>query len=308
MKFRKLPPLNELAAFEAVARHRSFTKASKELFLTPSAMSQRIRQLEQHLDAQLFVRTRRSVRLTTDGARYLQAVRDALSRLAVASESFSGTGTKQLRLGIVPALASNWLIYRVRAFHRQFPNIDLDIQSAIAMANVRAGEVDIAIRWGKGDWPGLEKFKLFSDELLPVCSKAYLKEVGTLRCPADLRKAVLLRNSIQPWNPWFEKAGLDWSEPVHGPSFNDSTLALQAAVDGHGVALGRRMLVEHLLEQGSLVQLFEISAAIEEAFFVVYLKDSLQRAEVAAFIDWLKSAAEEERRASRSHQVSKPTS
>jgi LysR family transcriptional regulator, glycine cleavage system transcriptional activator len=306
MKFRKLPPLNELAAFEAIARHRSFTKASKELFLTPSAISQRLRQLEEHLDAQLFVRTRRSVQLTADGARYLQVVRDALSKLALASEGFSETETKQVRLSIVPALASNWLIRKLRAFYRQFPNIDLDIQSAIAMANVGAGEVDIAIRWGKGDWPGLEKFKLFSDELLAVCSKGYLREMGTLRYPVDLRNAVLLRNSIQPWKPWFERAGLDWLEPVRGPLFNDSTLALQAAVDGHGVALGRRMLVEHLLEQGSLVQLFDISAPMEEAFFVVYLKDSLQRAEVAAFIDWIKSLVEQERRASKSEQVGEP--
>lgn len=293
MKFRKLPPLNELAAFEAIARHRSFTKAAKELFLTPSAISQRLRELEKHLDARLFVRTRRSVQLTTEGARYLDAVRDALSKLALASESVTETGTRRLRLGIVPALASNWLIYRLRAFHRRFPNIDLDIQSAVAMARIEAGEVDIAIRWGKGDWPGLEKFKLFADELVPVCSKSYLKEVGTLRVPADLQKVVLLRNAIQPWKPWFKKAGLDWPEPSHGPSFSDSSLALQAAADGHGVALGRRMLVEQLLEQGSLVQLFNISAPIEEAFFVVYLKDSLQRAEVAAFIDWIKSVAEE---------------
>src|SRR5262249_2060585 len=145
MKFRKLPPLNELAAFEAIARHRSFTKASKELFLTPSAISQRLRQLEKRLDAQLFVRTRRSVQLTMDGARYLQVVGDALSKLALASESFTVTTTKRLRLGIVPALASNWLIYRLREFHSQCPNIDLDIQSAIAMANIEAGQVDIAI-------------------------------------------------------------------------------------------------------------------------------------------------------------------
>lgn len=303
MKFRKLPPLNELATFEAIARHRSFTKASKELFLTPSAISQRLRQLEERLDAQLFVRTRRSVELTTDGARYLRAVRDALSKLALASEGFSETGTKQLRLSVVPALASNWLIRKLRTFYRQFPNIDLDIQSAIAMANVAAGEVDIAIRWGRGDWPGLEKFKLFSDELLAVCSKGCLKEMGTLRRPADLRNAVLLRNAIQPWKPWLEKAGLDWPEPMHGPLFNDSTLALQAAIDGHGVALGRRMLVEHLLEHGPLVQLFDISAAMEESFFVVYLKDSLQRAEVVAFIDWIKSVAEQEQRSSKSHQA-----
>jgi DNA-binding transcriptional LysR family regulator len=300
MRFRKLPPLSELAAFEAIARHRSFTRASKELFLTPSALSQRLRHLEEHLDTRLLVRTRRSVELTTEGARYLEAVREALSKLAIASERFAASRPKRLRLGIVPALASNWLIYRLRSFHQRFPNIDLDIQSAIAMAKIDAGEVDVAIRWGKGDWPGLEQFKLFPDELVAVCSPGYLKEVGPLRSPADFEKAVLLRNAIQPWQPWFEKAGLDWPEPDQGPSFSDSTLALQSAADGHGVALGRRMLVQHLLEQGSLVQLFDITAPIEEAFFVVYLERSLQRPEVAAFMEWIKSVAEEERYATNS--------
>jgi len=294
MKFRKLPPLNELAAFEAIARHRSFTKASKELFLTPSAISQRLRQLEKRLDAQLLVRTRRSVQLTTEGARYLQAVSDALSKLTVASEDLADTGTRRIRLGIVPALASNWLIYKLQAFYRRFPDIDLDIQSAIAMTNIGAGEVDIAIRLGTGDWPGLEKLKLFPDELLAVCSKAYLKQARRLRSPADLRSAVLLRNAIQPWKPWFEKAGLDWPEPARGPLFSDSTLALQAAADGHGVALGRRILVKNLIERGVLVQLFGISAVMEEAFFVVYRKASLERPEIAAFIDWIKSVAESE--------------
>jgi len=105
---------------------------------------------------------------------------------------------------------------------------------------------------------------------------------------------VLLRNAIQPWKPWFEKAGLDWPEPARGPLFNDSTLALQAAADGQGVALGRRILVKNLLERGVLVQLFGISAVMEEAFFVVYRKASLERPEIAAFIDWIKSIAEGE--------------
>ena len=308
MKFHKLPPLHDLAAFDAIARHRSFTKASEELFLTPSAVSQRLRQLETHLDTQLIVRTKRSVELTTDGARYLGAVRDALSKLALASDSLTETGTsRRLRVGVLPALASNWLIFRLGAFHRQFPDIDLDIRSAIGMAKIEAGELDIGIRWGRGDWPGLEQFKLFPDELLAVCSKAYLAQAGGLRCPADLANAVLLRNAIQPWKPWFAKAGLDWPEPVRGPSYNDSTLALQAAIEGQGVALGRRLLVQHLLEQGCLVQLFDLSVIIEEAFFVVYPKESLKRAEVVAFIDWIKSVAAAERHAPESPPVLKPS-
>ena len=300
--FRKLPPLNALAAFEAVARHRSFTKAAAELFPTHSAVSQRVTQLEKHLDARLLARSRRTVELTAVGARYLESVRGALSTLALASDQFSENAPRQLRLSVVPVLASNWLIYRLRSFRRLHPNVDLDIQSSTAMANIKSGEVDAAIRWGKGDWPGVESIKLFSDELVPVCSKPYLKETGVPKSPADLHQAVLLRHSLQPWKPWFEKAGLDWPEPMHGPVFNDSSLMLQAAVDGHGIALGRRMLVEDLLDQGLLVKLFDISVFIEEAFYVVFTKESLQRAEVAAFVNWVKSVADEEvaTRASRS--------
>ncbi|MES2561496.1 MAG: transcriptional regulator GcvA [Pseudomonadota bacterium] len=294
MSFRKLPPLNALAAFEAVARHRSFTKAANELFLTHSAVSQRVTQLEKHLNVQLLARSRRAVDLTAEGARYLESVRDALSTLALASGRYSQTSPRRLRLSVVPVLASNWLISRLRAFHRLHPNIELDIQSSTAMANITTGEVDVALRWGKGDWTGVEKVKLFSDEVFPVISPSYLKEIGVPRSPADLRNATLLRHSLQRWKRWFEKAGLEWPEPTQGPLFNDSSLMVQAATEGHGVALGRRILVEDLLDQGLLVKLFDISAFIEEAFYVVFLNESLQRAEVAAFVDWIKSVVAEE--------------
>ena len=292
--FRKLPPLNALAAFEAVARHRSFTKAAKELFLTHSAVSQRVAQLEKHLKVRLFVRSTRGVELTPEGARYLESVREALSTLAVASDRFSGAEPKLLRLSVVPALASHWLIYRLPSFHRLHPNIDLDLQTSTAMANIKSGEVDVGLRWGKGEWPDVEKVKLFSDELFPVCSKGYLKEIGALRAPPDLKRAVLLRHALQRWKPWFKKAGLDWPEPSTGPMFNDSALMLQAATDGHGVALGRRMLAHGLIEQGLLVRLFDISVSVEEAFYVVFAKEALERTEVAAFVNWIKSASEEQ--------------
>ena len=289
MSFRKLPPLNALAAFEAVARHRSLTKAAKELFLTHSAVSQRVTQLERHLDAQLLIRSSRSVELTPTGARYLESVQQALSTLAEASGQVARKELRLIRLSVVPVLASNWLISRLRSFHRLHRDIDLEIQSSKAMANIKGGEADVAIRWGNGDWPGIEKVKLFSDELFPVCSKSYLVEIGALRSPADLRRAVMLRHSLQPWKPWFESAGLKWPEPKHGPMFNDRSLMLQAAIDGHGVALGQRMLIEDLIEEGALVRLFDVSVLVESAFYVVFLKQSLQRAEIAAFVEWITS-------------------
>jgi LysR family glycine cleavage system transcriptional activator len=161
--FRKLPPLAELAAFEAIARHRSFTKAAKELFLTPSAISQRIRQLEARFDTRLFVRTRRSVTLTATGVSYLESVQDSLARLAAASDRLARPCARPLCVGIVPALASNWLIYKLRSFHQQHPEIDLQIQAAIGMANLKAGEIDVAIRWEKAigqTWKSSNSFQM----------------------------------------------------------------------------------------------------------------------------------------------------
>ena len=289
MAFRRLPPLTALAAFEAVARHRSVTKAAQELFLTHSAVSQRVTQLEKQLNVRLLTRSRRGVELTPAGARYLETVQSALSTLASASAQYASDQPRQLRLSVVPVFASNWLIGRLSDFHRLHPQIDLDIHSSTAMANVKSGEADVAIRWGDGGWPGLEKVKLFSDELFPVSSPAYAKALGRLRSPADLKRAVLLRHTLQRWRPWFEKAGLDWPEPARGPTFNDSTLMLQAAADGHGIALARRMLTADMLDRGDLVKLFDVTAPMHEAFYLVFVKASRERAEVAAFIEWIVS-------------------
>jgi LysR family transcriptional regulator, glycine cleavage system transcriptional activator len=298
--FRRLPPLNALTAFEAVARHCSFSQAAKELFLTHSAVSQRVALLESQLKTKLFLRSTRGVELTPAGARYLESVREALSALAVASDRFSDAEPKVLRVSVVPVLASNWLVYRLRSFHRLHPTIDLDIQASTAMANIKSGEIDVGLRWGKGDWPDLEKKKLFSDELFPVCSDAYLKEAGPIRAPADLKGAVLLRHALQRWKPWFAEAGLDWPEPSSGPLFNDSALMLQAAIHDQGVALGRRILADALIEQGLLVRLFDVSAFVEEGFYVVYSKASFERDEVAAFVSWITSIAHEEVRSADS--------
>jgi LysR family glycine cleavage system transcriptional activator len=172
--------------------------------------------------------------------------------------------------------------------------VELDIETSTAMANVKTDEVDVAIRWGNGDWPDVEEVKLFSDELIPVCSPAYLEELGALRLPLDLKRAVLLRHKLQHWKPWFEKARLDFSEPAQGPMFNDSALMIQAAVDGLGVALARQMLVEGLLEQHALIKLFDVSVVVDDAFYVVFNRDALERAEVAAFVQWIRSAATED--------------
>ncbi|HEX9200467.1 MAG TPA: transcriptional regulator GcvA [Acidobacteriaceae bacterium] len=291
MLFRKLPPLSALAAFEAVARHRSFTNAGKELFLTHGAVSQRISLLEKHLNTRLFARSNRAVELTAEGARYLEAVRDALSKLTSASDQFSQDGKRQLRLSVTPIFARHCLARRLSDFHRLHPSIDLDIRSLPQYANISAGEVDIAISWGNGNWPGVEKIRLIPGEFFPVCSEAYRKEKEPLKIPADLRRTTLLRHSRIPWKPWFKYAGLECEEPSAGPCFDDIGLMLQAAVDGLGVALAHRLLVEGMLEDGRLVRLFDISSfGGEDAIYVVYAKESMHREEVAVFVNWITAA------------------
>ncbi len=291
MPFRKLPPLSALAAFEAVARHRSFTNAGKELFLTHGAVSQRISLLEKHLNTRLFVRSNRAVELTAEGARYLEAVREALSKLTSASDQFSQDGKRHLSLSVAPIFARHWLAHRVSDFHRLHPNIDLDLLSSHQYAKIKAGEVDVAIRWGNGNWPEVEKIRLIPGEFFPVCSEAYRKEKEPLRTPADLRRTTLLRHSTIPWKPWFKYAGLGWEEPSAGPRFDDIGLMLQAVVDGLGVALAHRLLIEGMLKDGRLVRLFDISPFRgEDALYVVYAKESMHREEVAAFVDWIRAA------------------
>src|SRR6266699_811280 len=291
MLFRKLPPLSTLAAFEAVARYRSFTNAGKDLFLTHGAVSQRISLLEKHLNTRLLVRSNRAIELTAEGARYLEAVREALSKLTSASDQLSQRGKRPLKLSVAPAFANHWLIHRLSYFHRLHPNIDLDIRSSYLYVDIKAGEADIAIRWGNGNWPEVEKIKLISGEFFPVCSEGYRKEKEPLRTPADLRRTTLLRHSGMLWKPWFKYAGLECEEPSAGPCFNDHGLILQAAVDGLGVALAPRLLVEDMLKDGRLVRLFAISPFDgEDAIYVVYAKESMHREELAVFVNWITAA------------------
>jgi len=291
MTYRKLPPLHALAAFESVARHLSFSKAAQELFLTHSAVSQRIRLLETILSTQLLTRSNRSVRLTVAGRRYLETVRDALSKLQLASDGFQKSESRTLRLSVAIGFACHWLIHRLGEFRTLYPNVALHFHCSNDLVDVAAGEADIGIRWGRGRWSGLEHVRLLRDEMFPVCSRTYLKTIGGITKPADLQKAFLIRQVFDPWQPWFAAAGIDAPEPVPVLQFNDSALMLQAAAEGMGVALARRILVEHMLDEGRLVRLFDISLRTDGAFYVVYTKETLSRPEVSAFVDWIVAAA-----------------
>lgn len=289
---RDVPPLNVLAAFESAARHHSFSRAAEELHVTDSAISHRIRLLEEHVGEKLFLRTRGGLTLTGRGTHYLGAVQGALATLKAASVKPERDQRKSVRISIGPALARNWLVGRLGEFYRQHDDIDLEI-SATKLAGskltaLRSGEADVAIRYGKAeDWTGFEAVKLLEGNLFPVCSPAYRKTHGGLRRPKDLLSALLLRLPGQPWKPWFAAAGLQCEEPMRGPIFSDADLMLDAAVDGQGAALARSMLVREHLSSGRLVMPFDISIPAVSSYFAVCLRGAAERPEIAALFDWL---------------------
>lgn len=289
---RDVPPLNVLAAFEAAARHQSFVRAAEELHVTDSAISHRIRLLEERVGDKLFIRTGNGLVLTGKGTCYLAAVQDALATLENAAATLGGGSRHVLRISIGPALARNWLVARLGEFYRLHQGIDLEISATKLSGNktavLKSGEADVAIRYGRAsDWSGYEAVELLAGNLFPVCSPGYRKSAGGLSKPKDLLKAALLRLPGQPWKPWFCAAGLDSLEPVTGPLYSDADLLLDAAVSGQGVALARSMLVGEHLSSGRLVMPFDISIPAPSSYFAVYRKESNGRAEVTALLDWL---------------------
>lgn len=298
--FRKLPPLPALAAFEAVARHRSFANAARELCVTQSAVSHRIRALEDQFGVRFFVRGKHTVELTAQGTFLLGAVIESLSTLSAACVRLAAT-RKTVKLSVGPAFARNWLVRRLGEFYRLHDDIDLEV-NAVKLADadklgaLKSGEADIAIRYGSpADWPGCHAVALIKPEVFPVCSPELAATGADPAGPEVLAGKTLLRLPRQPWMPWFRAAGLDWGEPESGPLFSDASLMLDAAAEGQGVALARSALVEHDLATGRLVRLSGISIPSDSAYCAICLPDATRRPEVGSFLDWLENTACQER-------------
>lgn len=285
--YRKLPPLHALTAFEAAARHQSFSKAAQELYLTHSAVSHRIRILEEHLGAQLFLRLSKRIALTPRGESFLATVRETLAALHHAASALKQHARRALRISVLPAFASSWLIQRLGDFSHHHPEIDLEVQTTGQLADLRSGEVDLAIRYGAGSWPGLYSSKLFTDRIYPVGSPHYLDTIPSIARPSDLKGTKLLRHRKLPWNGWFCAAGLDWPEPDSGPIYSDVGLMLEAAANAQGIALARDVLVAPHLERGKLVRVTQVVAPSDWHFYLVCIPEARERTEVSRFCDWL---------------------
>jgi LysR family glycine cleavage system transcriptional activator len=293
----RLPSLNGLRAFEAAARHLSFTLAASELNVTQTAISHQIKRLEQELGISLFVRQNRALTLTPEAKDYLPGVRAAFNDLRLATDRLLRKDNDHvLTVSTLASLAAKWLLPRLSAFQQAHPDIDVHITTSTSLVDFRSGDVDAAIRYGRGHWPGLRADWLMADELFPVCSPALLKAGKPLRRPEDLVNWTLLHSSSgydDDWRLWLTAAGLpaDISKQP-GLSFDLIFMTVQAAIDGFGVAMGRTSYVEADIAKGRLVVPFKVTLPVDAGFYLVSPEAKADTPKLSAFRQWLKASIE----------------
>jgi LysR family glycine cleavage system transcriptional activator len=295
---RRLPPLNALRAFEAAARHLNFSRAADELSVTPGAVSQQIQNLEDYVGAALFKRTPKGLLLTDAAQTALPALREAFDRLAEAASLLTAAvDGRRLTLTAPPSFATKWLVPRLGAFEKAHPLVDVWLSAAIELVDLAAGEVDVAIRYGGGRYPGLEVKRLFSEAVIPVASPEHLAAQPLTR-PADLANHILLHDgspdfddSCPDWSMWLAARGLKNIDGMRGPRFNQSSLVIEAAVNGRGVALAKRTLAQADLEAGRLVAPLQIATAVDFAYYLVHPKAKGRLPQVKAFVSWIEAEA-----------------
>jgi LysR family glycine cleavage system transcriptional activator len=296
---QRLPPLNALRAFEAAARHESFAKAADELAVTPAAVSQQVRQLEQILGVPLFLRLARGLRLTEAGRAAMPELLRGFAHLARAMESVRGGGLAgPLIISVMPSFATCWLVPRLPRFVAACPEVDLLVRAELRNVDFAREDVDLGIRYGLGVYPGLETRLLVREEVFPVCAPALLGGPQPLRSMADLRHFRLLHDrqisAAEPfldWSRWLRDAGVEEVDPIHGTGFTDAIMLYRAAVAGLGVALGRSALVAADLAAGRLVRPLPLTRPADYAYYAVMPEARIRNPRVLPFLDWLVAEA-----------------
>ncbi|MFF7710900.1 LysR substrate-binding domain-containing protein [Pseudomonas sp. NPDC007930] len=283
-----LPSIATLRAFEAAARLNSFSRAAHELCVTHSAISHRIRELEAQVGEPLFTRRGNAMEPTAAAGRYLGAVRQALALLSAAFATGAAQGAAcTLRIAVLPSLASHWLVARLAQFQALHPNIAITLEARLEIVPLGPPHAHAAIRHGHGEWPGAQATKLLEEAAFPVCTPAYRDSLN-IRTPADLARCTLLRHSWSPWTPWFNQAQLDLPEPTASAVYTDAGLLLDIALAGHGVLLGRSLLVADALASGRLVRLFDTAVPVAGAYWFVVPRVGGQHVEQCqVFGEWL---------------------
>jgi LysR family glycine cleavage system transcriptional activator len=294
---RQIPPLNPLRTFEVAARHLSFTRAAEELFVTAAAVSHQIKTLEESLGVVLFVRQPKSLELTKAGEAYLPGIQRAFKQMAEATHQLHLRGNPStLRINVPPTFAVKWLIPRLIRFLKEYPDIDVKVSTSAQSVDFDREGFDLAVRYGRGVYPGLHAELCLPVEVFPVCGPALLKGEHPLLVPGDLKHHTLLHDdsvytdvSNPNWAMWLRHAGVEGVDATRGPSFWPSHLVINAAIDGLGVALAKKNWVEKVLEERRLVRPFDISLPVEFSYFLVYPESRADDRLITTFVDWVRS-------------------
>jgi LysR family glycine cleavage system transcriptional activator len=293
---RQLPPLNALKAFEAAARHESFTRAAEELCVTQGAVSHQVKALEAELGLKLFNREHQRLLITEGGRAYLAVVRDAFDRIADGTQRLlQRQSGGALTVSTSPNFAAKWLVHRLGRFAEAHPEIDLRVSASLQHIDFAREDIDLAIRHSDGNAAGLHVTRLCAEELFPACSPKLLSGRNPLRKPSDLGRFPLLHvNDRQGWSQWLDFAGITGVDPSRGPVLNQASMAIDAAVDGQGVVLARTALAAWDLIGGRLVRPFDLAMPVSYAYWIVCPKTVAKLPKIVAFSEWLLAEAAED--------------
>ncbi|MFT5220158.1 MAG: LysR family glycine cleavage system transcriptional activator [Planctomycetota bacterium] len=294
-KSRRLPPLNALRAFESAGRLESLTLAARELNVTPAAVGHQVKALEHYFDQPLFERRYRAIALTDRGRLLLAGLTDGFDRLSDTIESFNTVEEQRaLMISCCTSFAARWLVPRLDDFRVLHPDIDVRLDASQRLVDFRREGFDLGIRFGPGNWEGLEADYLLDETFIPVASPALLARIPVTK-PADLAQHTLLHRDDSPgpkpldWAMWLQAADVDNVDADRGTRYSMESMAIQAALDGHGIALVSNVLVEDDIAAGRLVRLFDLGLAVgsDVAYYLVYRSERLRHPRVAAFRDWI---------------------
>jgi LysR family glycine cleavage system transcriptional activator len=290
---RRLPVLNALKSFEAAARHESFTRAAAELCVTQGAVSHQVKALEQELGVKLFNRERQRLAITTAGREYLNVVRDAFDRIAIGTERLVQRQTGgALTISTSPDFAAKWLVHRIGRFSEAHPDVALNVSAAMHHVDFAREEVDLAVRHGDGNWPGLHVERLSAEQLFPVCSPKLLRGRQRLAKPADLLKFPLLHlETRQYWPKWLDAAGVTDPDVSQGPIMNRASMLIDAAIEGQGIALARTTLAAWDLLDGRLVRPFAEALRLSKTYWIVCPKATAMLPKNKSAREWLLAEA-----------------
>jgi LysR family glycine cleavage system transcriptional activator len=294
----RLPPLNNLKAFDAAARHESFTRAAEELCVTQGAVSQQVKALEAALGLKLFNRERQRLIITEAGRYYLTIVRDALDRIALGTERLlQRQSAGVLTVSTSPDFAAKWLVHRLGNFAEAHSDIDLRVSATLHHVDFAREEVDLAVRHGDGDWPGLDTVQLSAEQLFAVCSPKLLVGRRKLGKPADILKFPLIHlDSRADWTKWLRMVGVKDAEVTHGPVLNRASMVIDAAINGQGIALARTTLAAWDLINGRLVRPFPDSLPLSKTYWIICPKATSNVPKIATFRKWVLAEASEDAR------------